>query len=66
MVDVALTLGTAVVKTAIKLWLKDAEFAQDPAATVVDMVNIHVGDIRQRRRVLRQMGQLEEVHRLNS
>lgn len=49
-VDVFLMLGAAVVKSAVKLWLKDESFAADASSSVVDLVTARIsGGLEQRR-----------------
>ena len=50
MADVFLLLGAAVVKSAIKLWLKDESFAADASGSVVDLVSARIsGGLEQRK-----------------
>lgn len=50
MADVFLTLGAAVVKSALKIWLRDYKFADDTSASVVDLLEKKIsGDLDQRR-----------------
>jgi len=49
-VDVFLVLGAAVVKSALKIWLRDESFASDASASVVDLLQAKMsGDLEQRR-----------------
>jgi hypothetical protein len=59
-VDPALMLGTAVVKTACKIWLKDHVLAADAAVDVVEIIEAKVADAREQRRVRRLFENLEE------
>jgi hypothetical protein len=59
-VDPALMLGAAVVKTACKIWLKDHAIAADAATSVVEIIQSKVSDAREQRRVRRLFEDLEE------
>jgi hypothetical protein len=59
-VDPALMLGAAVVKTACKLWLKDNAIAADAAVGVVEIIQAQVAEVREQRRVRRMFEDLEE------
>ena len=49
MVDVFLTLGAAVVKSSLKIWLGDNRFAADTSASIVDVLKAKIsGDLEQR------------------
>jgi hypothetical protein len=61
MIDVGLSLGTAAVKIACKIWLRDHTVAADASAEVADILSSKIADVRTRRRVQRQFDQLEET-----
>jgi hypothetical protein len=53
-------LGAAVVKIACKVWLKDNAIAADAAVGVVDIIQSHVSETRERRRLQRLFEDIEE------
>lgn len=59
--DIVLGLGATVLKTACRIWLQDSPFAADASQSVIDMVESRVEDARQRRRILRRFGEIEET-----
>jgi len=58
--DLVLGLGTAVVKVACKIWLKDYSFASDASSDVVDIVKERVSGELDQRKAQRLFEDLEE------
>jgi hypothetical protein len=59
MVDIFIGLAAAVVKTGVKVWLKDDAFAADAGASVADLVSIKISGDLERRKIRRFFEDLE-------
>lgn len=59
--DLGLSLATAAVKIACKIWLGDHSIAADAGLDLADILRSKIANDRNRRRVQRQFDQLEET-----
>ncbi len=57
----ALAVGTAVVKSVVKLWLRDKSIAADVSASAIDVVSGRLTTMVDRRRMRRVYDNLEEI-----
>lgn len=60
MPDPTLILGTAVIKTFFRIWLKDDNAAQQISLTLTDLINTKISDVREQRKIKRLFENLEE------
>ena len=60
MPDATLALGAAVIKTFLRIWLKDNSAAEQTGLTLTDLISTKLTDMREQRKVKRLFENLEE------